>query len=337
MSKENKDYSKRIYIQRIIFIVLVLIFVALVIQFAYSDSIRFQGNTVHNLLTIDNTENFKIIKNNTLKLNINEFSSTFIATVNNIDDFNGPSRYTQKNINNGSNASSGIIIENNIGERCTFGIGSSNFTLLGLSLPGIPGILCFVDRPFIFVNSFPFGWQWIKQDVGSDSLSEDPGDYTTVMDLSGDGNLTISGNFFGNQIYGEMFTNEGSTPTTFSSSGVFFPVVNDLEIGSNNGFTFSGGNLTVLFSGIYKASYGISYTGSNNNDIKFTIGINGTSTPNCQTEGTIDGGGIIIASGMDCFINVSAGDTVQLMAQNIGATQPITIEEANINLLRIGG
>jgi len=337
MFNKEKDYSKRIFVQKIIFIVLVIIFLGIFAQFVFSENIRFQGNSVKNLLIINNTgDQFEIIKNNILRLSINSTTSSFKGDLQNVDDFNGPSRYTERNINSGVNASANIILENNIGSKCMFSLGSSNYQLMGLNLSNTPGIICFVDTDFIHLNSFPVGWKWVKQKVGAVTLSMNTIDYETLMEIDNDGNLTILGDFIGNQIYGEMFTNIGSTPTTFSSSGVFVPVVNDLEIGSVNGFTFSAGNLTALFSGTYKAFYGVSYTGNNNNVIKFTMGVNGIPSSKCQTEETIDGGGITIDSDRSCFISVSSGDTVQLLVQNTASTQSITIKEANINLVRIG-
>ncbi len=114
----------------------------------------------------------------------------FLGDVDNIDNTNGFSRFRERNINNGSNASAGFIGVNNIGHFLAMGIGSSNFQFMNLSLPNIGVIRLVAPSDMFFVNNFHQGFFWIANSQNESSLS----DPTVLMNLDQDGNLDIMGN-----------------------------------------------------------------------------------------------------------------------------------------------
>ena len=166
-----------------------------------------------------------------------------------------------------------------------------------------------------------------------------------VQDIDASGNVNVSGNITGNEIYGEMWFHNDTVYniTIISSSGTFYNVsaLGGLQ-GSNNqtlnGFTFTGGTtgtLTAQVDGLYKCGYSISGGGSTN---QYRIIISKNNIPQVNTEQHVkSGSGSIINSiGSSGFIRLSVGDMINLQIQNADATNNFEVNSVNLNCVRIG-
>ncbi len=117
-------------------------------------------------------------------------STGFLGDVDNFDNRNGFSRFQETNLNNGTNASAGFIGVNDIRNTISFGIGSSNFEFLNLSLPNIGVFRLNSPSDMVFANDFLTNWLWVT-DLNNGTGFTNP---SVSMQLSPEGNLDISGN-----------------------------------------------------------------------------------------------------------------------------------------------
>lgn len=146
---------------------------------------------------------------------------SFLGDVNNIDDINGFSRFSETNLNNGSGASAGFNGVNDLGFVVNFGIGSSNFMIGNESLPNQGAIASFSPTGFDFVNSLTGDWRWRNNPSGNLSVPI----RETVMTLSNFGNLDIAGNFTGlnasvDYLNAEFFVKLGMQPVDSISGSI---------------------------------------------------------------------------------------------------------------------
>lgn len=117
-------------------------------------------------------------------------STGFRGDVNNQDNVNQFSRFSETNFNNGTNASAGFIGINDIGNRISMGIASSNFEFDGTPTANIGAIRLGSPANMFFINDFIQGWLWIS-DLNDTGGFQDP---FTAMDLEPNGNLSVRGN-----------------------------------------------------------------------------------------------------------------------------------------------
>lgn len=154
-------------------------------------------------------------------------------------------------------------------------------------------------------------------------------------------NLNISGNFTGNQIYGEMYYhNDTATSLNFAVDGTYYNIfMTDADY--LNGFTFNGGfgltsNLTAQVDGVYKASFFAVGDGQNNHEYHSAVFVNAVEQDNCEAKKKMSAGGDITTMNGDCFIRLNVGDVVDLRIADMGSTGTGNYYDGNLNLVRIG-
>lgn len=133
-------------------------------------------------------------------------SISFLGDVNNFDDINNQSRFSETNINNGTSASAGFKAINNLDFFVTFGIGSENFEFGGVPFNNEGAILNAGPGKFNFANINFAGW---------DFRSNVSGTFVESMQLSGGGNLNIAGNFTVNNTIAFTHVEEADNETGF--------------------------------------------------------------------------------------------------------------------------
>lgn len=147
--------------------------------------------------------------------------------------------------------------------------------------------------------------------------------------------LNVFGNFFGNQIYGEMFVNESFTVIN-PGMGIWTNLSMDRG-GDLNGVNFSNNELIPSFGGMYKINSKFDYTNGANIEVHTTLAINNIREhTKCIGESRIGTANDIGQLTITCFKRLNKGDTVQLQLININSNNNIVIEVGNFNLLRIG-
>ena len=151
------------------------------------------------------------------------------------------------------------------------------------------------------------------------------------------GDLNITGNFTGNQIYGEMwYHNHTATVLNFAVDGVYYNLT--FTNATINGFTFNnaGDYLQALVAGRYKTSYMASGSGQNNHVYYTDVTINGVVEDKCESHKKMTAGGDIVTMTGSCFIDLAVNDIVKLATADIGGTGAGNYYSSNLNLVRIG-
>ena len=162
-----------------------------------------------------------------------------------------------------------------------------------------------------------------------------------ASDITANGNLNLTGNFTGNQIYGGMFYhNHTGTTLTFTDANTWYPLyfTNATDL---NGFSYVGGfnlssNLTAQVSGKYQASYMGIGSGQNNHIYLTTIFVDGLEKYECGNHHKMAAGGDVITQSGVCIITINAGETIFLATQDMGGTGDGIYYGGNLNLVRIG-
>ena len=160
-------------------------------------------------------------------------------------------------------------------------------------------------------------------------------------DLNVNGDVNVTHNFTGNQIYGGMWEhNHTGTAITFTTQDVFYPLWFSEAI-HLNGFSYTGGfdsssNLTAQVGGVYQATYMVIGSGENNDVYVTSILVNGVDMENCANHKKMSAGGDEVTQSGNCFIDLNIGDDVQLATMDYGGTGAGVYFGGNLNLVRIG-
>lgn len=162
-----------------------------------------------------------------------------------------------------------------------------------------------------------------------------------------DGNLNITGNFTGNQIYGEFYNYSSVlTPANqeINLAGVYYNWTGNASVGNLNGFTFSanskakGGNmLTAQVRGEYKFSFAMSFLSETAGGLfGFSIAENSDQMAhrNCYSrrEAKTEVGSVSVT----CIMDLMVGSNLSIMIENENADRDINIHTANLNVVRVG-
>ena len=197
-------------------------------------------------------------------------------------------------------------------------------------------------------DSIFIGYEVGKDNTQNDRLMIDNENTNTPLidgDFANDkltinGNLNVTGNFTGNQIYGGMwYHNHTATTFTFAVQDTWYPLFYT-EATDLNGFSYVGGfgqssNLTAQVSGKYQASYMAIGSGINNHIYLTTILIDGVEKPECGNHRKIAASGDVLTQSGVCIITINAGQTIQVATQDMGSTGDGEYYGGNINLIRI--
>jgi len=164
--------------------------------------------------------------------------------------------------------------------------------------------------------------------------------------LQVDGDLNMTGNFTGNQIYGEMWMqNEtGEITTAIGTQDIYYNITGfnatDWATGQSlNGFAYDNAaeHLTALVAGKYKIDYSISAgNAGNNEEYHFVVAINNVLQNQTVSHRKIATAGDVGNSGGTGFLDLLVGDNVHMMVADHGGTADLEVHSMNLNLMRIG-
>ena len=138
-------------------------------------------------------------------------------------------------------------------------------------------------------------------------------------------------------VYGEMWNHTDDGFTMDLITIMVYENITDLTDGSNNGFILSNSKLISQVEGSYHIDYSVSFSGSANSEIGFTVGIGGQEQPQTHSHRKIGTGGDLGNTGGTGIITVNVGDEITLMVRDEASpVQDITLVAVNLNLWRIG-
>lgn len=155
------------------------------------------------------------------------------------------------------------------------------------------------------------------------------------------GNLNVSGNFTGNQIYGQMYYhNYTATSLNFAVQSTYYPLwfVNSSE---KNGFTFEGGwlvhsNLTAQYSGLYQLNFYAVGSGQNNHEYHLVPFKNSDELEQCEVMKQMSAGGDITPMNGNCLVRLTVGDRINIRISDYSGTGAGNYYGGNVNLVRVG-
>jgi len=162
------------------------------------------------------------------------------------------------------------------------------------------------------------------------------------LDVMIDGDLNVTGNFTGNQIYGGIwYHNHTGTELNFAVDGQFYSLwfTNASHL---NGFTTNNlgfglnSSLQAEVSGLYQAIYMVSGDGQNNHQYYASVFINKINQDNCESHKKMSAGGDIVTMTGSCFVDLNTEDNVSVRIADIGGTGTGNYYSSNFNLVRIG-
>lgn len=275
-------------------------------------------------------------------INFPNTTISFLGDVNNFDNIDAQSRFKETNLNNGSSASAAFTAVNDLGHTTAFGIGSSGFLFDGVPFFNEAAIFHNSPGKFNTANAFDFGWDW-----RANKLNGTGGfDFAESMQLSSRGSLNISGNFTGDQHYGEMFAFHLVSPETINipsisiinSSGIFNVFnVSGFQEGFVNGIHFHNDTLIVDIPGLYNVKFSVNYQDLANSKHGFGVAVNGRVQNNIIASGAITAATDIRVVGNSGFLKLEIGDTINVMVgDNSNPATDIQVIQASLNMVRIG-
>lgn len=169
-----------------------------------------------------------------------------------------------------------------------------------------------------------------------------------TLDIIGD--LNVSNNITGNQVYGEIwFHNDTSdgVPTVISTAGILVNISGfDQPVGNDagqelNGFSFETGNaLQAQVAGLYLIDYSISWQKSSGGGVdkeyEIHVSVNGTSQSNMEVHRVITGANAVGATSEMALSRLLIGDTVYLQVNATDGTDNIGVHTLTLVAMRIG-
>jgi len=151
------------------------------------------------------------------------------------------------------------------------------------------------------------------------------------------GNMNLTGNFSGNQFYGEIY-NFSSSGVTHAIAGAdaYINITTGTREGEMNGFSFSGGKATTIVPGLYRFSHGMSFNGGNGDEYHSTVGVDGISQNKCHAVRDAGSAAKTGSVSRTCLIRLTVGNVVTFMVENDMDADDVVIEDFNLNWWRIG-
>lgn len=148
---------------------------------------------------------------------------------------------------------------------------------------------------------------------------------------------------FDDHKHGEMWfhNDESNVTTTISSQGVWVNLTG-FDTGEAtgqtlNGFTYFTDTLVAQVSGRYDVDYSLSFGNvGNNQEYQMHITVNGIHQNNTDAHRKVGSAGDVGNSGSGGFVDLSAGDQVNLHIRNNDGTGDVVSHAANVKLVKIG-
>lgn len=155
---------------------------------------------------------------------------------------------------------------------------------------------------------------------------------------TGDMTLNPAGNtIINNMVYGSMYGDNITQSVTISAVDTHYEVGGSMSGGTCNGFTFQNSKeLKALVAGKYKVDYSISVTtASANQEIETSVMINSTAQTVCTAHSENITANKPINLGGTGILTLAVNDVVKFCVANHTATNNVTVNHANITLLRV--
>ena len=162
------------------------------------------------------------------------------------------------------------------------------------------------------------------------------------------GDMNVTGNFTGNQIYGEMWNytaNETAWTFAIGLQDVYYNLTG-LAADRLNGFSYTDGGataggsfLTTEINGLYKTDLAVSFEGTANNKLyAFSIAKNHiqSSSRQCYNRRFVSVSAIVGSVTISCLLPLVNGDKVVVQIENENGASDVKIHTVNLNLMRIG-
>ena len=136
--------------------------------------------------------------------------------------------------------------------------------------------------------------------------------------------------------YADMNGDNIGLVVTVLASGTFYPVPTGLSSGPLSGWTFLNSTLTCAIAGVYLVNWALSITVANSNEeVEGSVMVNGAVDGTMITHtllATSTKPQTISGTGVHIF---SVGDTAQLCVNEDSGVFNITVQHANLTLVRI--
>jgi len=155
--------------------------------------------------------------------------------------------------------------------------------------------------------------------------------------------VNFTGNVTSNAYYAEIwFHSSAGETTTISTQNEYVNLTgfNTSSIAGQklNGFSWNNDteDLTVNVAGHYEITYDVSAGNSGvNNEMQFTIQVNGINQSNSVSYRKIGTGGDVGNSGDTSYIDLAVNDIVELVVRNNDATTDLISYAVGVNIMRI--
>lgn len=160
---------------------------------------------------------------------------------------------------------------------------------------------------------------------------------TPQSQLEVSGSMAFSGVSGGSGLpYGSIFLSSGANVIDVVDGA--YTELDGLSGSSLHRMTATSGALTAQVSGAYLANWSASMTSDGNSKIyKLNLFVNGVEHMDGSAIRKIGTGADVGNMGASGIINVNAGDTIELRVKGVTDGTNITIADANLNVVQIGG
>lgn len=142
---------------------------------------------------------------------------------------------------------------------------------------------------------------------------------------------------FADRAYATMYNNDNPVTINVATTGTIYKVTNMASGNKVVGFEFSAPNdeLTCKSKGTYLAIWSLSLYGAQGRDIEGIIGVNGAEQEDTGNHADMPQANARTSVGGQGLVQLAHDDTVQLYIHSHDTTGNITIEHANVTLVKI--
>ena len=152
-------------------------------------------------------------------------------------------------------------------------------------------------------------------------------------DLNLSGNVYQDGNFFGNQIYGELNGVDINAPIEVVST---YTNLSDVNVGFLNGFSLVDKNLVAGYSGKYSVVSQWSFSGFPNSEYHLSLFRDNIQYRKCHAERKMGAGGDVGSASFTCIVDLNVGSYLNVKIENVSTSNSAMIHDFQLVITRIG-
>lgn len=140
-------------------------------------------------------------------------------------------------------------------------------------------------------------------------------------------------------VYGSCWAEDIAQTVTIAAAHVYYAMGGGLTGGLCNGFTFQNAReLLAQVAGRYAATWSMSLSNSaSDQTIEGLVMVNATGQERTSNATRAKENGVVYSVGGGGILTLRPGDVVKLAVENENAASTITVNHANLTLVRIGG